>query len=217
MNGNKFKIEHIFGRIITNKFNNTRHCHIYSKYDYFIEYGEKYRFENYRDLPTIMNSLQNIQFLTINIKEINTMWNMDKNISNLPCLLNKMTFRLFEKFLCNKFSLGNFNFIHRLKIPYDCKIEFKFDNITFEVVEIDFYKYLIITDNKYNKKHKVKYTDTFDSRPIEYVKYIDDNIESLMPAPKYHYWDNIVRYTEKNDNVRKYSAKSSKNFNKNCR
>lgn len=134
MNSNKFKIDNIYGRIRT--INNIRHCNIYSYYGYFTEFNTKYRLEKYDCLSTIINNLQNIHILTINIKDGNTLQNIDKQMVNLSCLLKKLTFRLCfglsRKY--NQNSFNNFNFVHELKIPYDCKIEFKYDNITFEVI-----------------------------------------------------------------------------------
>jgi len=211
MSGNKISIANIYARIRTR--NTIRHCNIGSDYSFYYRNGIKYQIEKYDGLEQIINKLENIDVLTISIKEINTLENFDIKMENLPCLLKKITFDM-RPTSKNNFPFKNFNFIHHLKIPHGCKIEIYFGIFTYVITEICRYEYFIIKNNKNNDTLKVAYTKGFHFEYEKYIKYKspdDKRISGLVS--KYCYHDCAIQHENINNSFKHKIKMPKKTFN----
>lgn len=199
MEKKKLKLNDICASIKT--IGSTTYCNIFN---------ELYVVDKYQELPIVINKLQNVNILNINIHDINTLCNFDKKLDNLPCLLVKITFRLHLKMFVDNFSFTNFNFIHKLKIPHDCKIEFKLDDTVFTILELVPYEYLTLK-NGYdgNDKIMVKYTNNFVYLPksISYIGTYTGTMHLMNEKTKSQFSDtvNVKNINKINKKIRKCS------------
>jgi hypothetical protein len=151
--GNKINYMNIVGRVKT--INGNKHCILDIK-NLDVNNQNYFRKDNCEHLPFILNNLSNINYLTICIHEYLTLETLDEYLYNLCPVLKKIIFKL--KFKITKEYMNGFNFIHRLKIPYGCELEFSTVNNLYKIISIVRYDYFTIRD-RVNDETKIRYSE----------------------------------------------------------